>query len=146
MPLDDWMGNLRTTVQAVTGIRKAYKYDEIPANFGTVLPAALIVPVSGEVEYSIGGPNISIHNIQVVVYVTAQVLSNALADAVPFIELVRNAIAADVTLGGTVVHILPGSPFYEGPMGINYGDRQLIGIVFNYMVKENETGSYPVTA
>ena len=144
MTIDTWMPTLRTNIQAVSGIKRAYKYDQIPHKLSG-LPAAVILPVSGEQEYSEGGQSIAIHNIQITVYVTAAVIPKALGDAVPLIEGVRDALAADIQLGGNCIHCLPSSPFYDGPGAIPFGETALIGVVFNVVVKENETGSFAVS-
>jgi len=148
MPIDDWMPTLSTNMEAVAGIEQSHKYDELPSTIH-VFPSMLILPMGGNQEYSKGGPNTAYHVVQMTLYVANQVLPEAYAVAVPFIELVRNALAADMQLGGNCVHCLPvtaPAPFYEGPGSITYGDKEHLGIIFHIIVKENESGDYPVTA
>ncbi len=61
------------------------------------------------------------------------------------IPKVRDKLAGDIQLGGNCVHCLPDEPFYEGPGVITYADREYMGVVFNVIVKENETGSVTVS-
>lgn len=141
MSIETWMPTLRTNIAAVTGIVQASQYDDVPATLST-FPCAIILPVSGAQIYSAGGPNIAIHRVRIAVYVAAQVLPEAYGVAVPFIALIRNKIAANMTLSGLVQHCLPvsdGGNFYEGPGGLAYGDKTHLGIVFNVEVKETET-------
>lgn len=148
MPIDDWMQTLRTNMEAVVGIEQAHKYDELPATLH-VFPSILILPIGGDQEYSKGGPNVAYHVVNMTLYVTNQVSPEAYAVAVPFIELVRNALAADLQLGGNCEHCLPvtaPAPFYEGPGAISYGDKEHLGIIFHIIIKENESGDYPVAA
>jgi di/tricarboxylate transporter len=82
-------------------------------------------------------------------YVVNTVAPEAYAVAVPFIEKVRNALAADIQLGANCEHCMPvtaPAPFYEGPGGITYGDKEHLGIIFHVIVKENESGDFPVAA
>ena len=148
MPIDDWMPTLSANMEAIAGIVQSHKYDELPGTLH-VFPSMLIVPVGGDQEYSLGGPNVAYHVVQMTLYVANTVAPEAYATAVPFIELVRNALAADMQLGATCAHCLPvtaPAPFYEGPGSIEYGDKQHLGIIFRVIVKENESGDYLVAA
>ena len=148
MPIDDWMPTLVANMEAVVGIEQAHQYDDLPAKI-TVVPSMIILPAGGDQEYSLGGPNVAYHVVNMTLYVAIQVLPEAYAVAVPFIELVRNALAADMQLGANCEHCLPvtaPAPFYEGPGSIEYGDKQHLGIIFHIIVKENESGAYPVAA
>ena len=148
MPIDDWMPTLVANMEAVAGIEQAHQYDDLPATIH-VVPSMIILPVGGDQEYSVGGVDVAYHVVNMTLYVAIQVLPEAYAVAVPFIELVRNALAADIQLGATCEHCLPvtaPAPFYEGPGSIEYGDKQHLGIIFHIIVKENESGDYPVAA
>ena len=148
MPIDDWMPTLSTNMEAVAGIEQSHKYDELPATLH-VFPSIIILPVGGDQEYSLGGPNVAYHVVNMTLYVVNTVAPEAYAVAVPFIEKVRNALAADIQLGGNCTHCLPvtaPAPFYEGPGAIPYGDKEHLGIIFHIIVKENESGDYPVAA
>ena len=133
MPIDDWMPTLVANMEAVAGIEQAHQYDQLPATI-SVVPSMIILPVGGDQEYSLGGPNVAYHVVNMTLYVAIQVLPEAYAVAVPFIELVRNALAADIQLGATCEHCLPvtaPAPFYEGPGSIEYGNKQHLGIIFH---------------
>ena len=146
MPIDDWMPTLETNMEAVVGIEQAHQYDNLPGTIH-VFPSMLILPIGGDQEYSLGGPNVAHHVVQMTLYVVNTVAPEAYAVAVPFIELVRNALAADMQLGGNCEYCLPATspaPFYEGPGSIEYGDKQHLGIIFHIVIKENESGDYSV--
>ena len=144
MTISTWMPTLRTNIQGVSGIKRAYKYDQIPHKLSG-LPAAIILPTGGEQEYSEGGPSIAIHNVQITVYVSGTVIPKSMGDVVPLISRVRNALANDIQLGGNCEYCLPDSPFYDGPGALPFGDNIYIGIVFNVKIKENETGGFTVS-
>lgn len=145
MSIADWMPTLKTNIAAVTGITQAHTYLDIP---GTIqaFPTAIIMPVGGQIAYSVGGPKIEMTDVQITLYVSGQILPEAMGLAVPFIALIRDKLAGDVQLGGTVQYILPAEDWFEGPGGIQYGDKQLVGIIFRYIVKENVTADFAVAA
>jgi hypothetical protein len=147
MPLDDWMPTLKSKLAEITEIREVRTYLQMPATIG-VFPMLIILPVEGRYEYSLGGPQIAHHEVQLTLYTAGQLLPEAFGQAVPLIELVRNKLAANMSLGGTVVTILPSeaAPHYDGPGGVRYGDHVHVGIIFRYHVKEREAGAYPVAA
>jgi hypothetical protein len=123
------------------------QYDELPAKLGD-FPCMLLLPMYGRFEYSDGGPQNAHHEIQLNLYVTEQIIGEGFATAIPYIELVRNKLAANMNLGGKVVTILPSqdAPTYDGPGGVLYAGSQHLGIIFRYHVKENEGGTYTVAA
>jgi hypothetical protein len=148
MPIDDWMPVLRDNIASVDGIKQAHKYDELPGTL-SVFPSAIILPIYGDAEYSVGGPIKSYHYVQITVFVANQILPQANSIAVPFIEKVRNKLAGDITLNNTVDHCLPvglGEHFYEGPGSVTYGDKVHMGIIFRVVVKEDESGTFTVSA
>lgn len=147
----EWITALGQLLSTVPGIETAYYPSEtddtaaLPAALG-VFPCAVVLPVRGSMEYSQGGPAVGIHQGQITVYAASQVIPESYAVALPFIKRVRNALAANVTLGGVVDYVLPAAPiFYEGPGGVTYGQdeqgrpRSHLGIVFNVTVKAVET-------
>ena len=148
MPIDDWMPVLESNMAAVDGIKQAHIYSNLPATL-SVFPSAIILPIAGDAEYSEGGPIKSYHNVQITVFVASQILPQANSIAVPFIEKVRNKLARDMTLNNTVEHCLPvglGENFYEGPGAVTYGDKVHMGIIFRVVVKEDEAGTFTVSA
>jgi hypothetical protein len=151
MPIKDWAPTLKANMAAIAVIAEkgqVHLYDELPATI-MVFPTMLIIPMGGDQEYSLGGPAIAHHVVQLTLFVASQLLPEAYAVAVPFIELVRNALAEDMQLGANCEHCLPvtaPAPFYEGPGAIAYGDKEHLGIIFRITVKENESGTYPVSA
>ena len=148
MPIDDWMPTLVANMEAVAGIEQAHGWDTVPGTI-VVFPSMIILPIGGDQEYSVGGPDVAYHVVNMTLYVVNTVAPEAYSVAVPFIELVRNALAADLQLGGNCEICLPvtaPAPFYEGPGSIEYGDKQHLGIIFHIIIKENESGDYEVVA
>lgn len=153
MSIEHWMPALASKLGEITGIEQVHTYADLPAVL-TVLPCLVIMPVAGpEANYSAGGPNISRHQLQATLYVSAQVLPEAYALAVPFIGRVTRKLASALQMGGLtygsgrVNHVIPdpAGPWYQGPGGIDYGTdssgepRRLLGIIFRIEVKETET-------
>jgi len=146
MAIEDWMPVLASTLGAITGVEQVYTYDDLPGVL-TVFPCIVIMPTAGAANYSAGGPGVSMHQLQATLYVSAQILPEAYALAVPFVGRVLRKLAAHLQLGGLVSHLLPdpGGPFYQGPGAIEYGadadgqPRRHLGIIFRLEVKEIET-------
>lgn len=151
MSIEDWMPALADTLGQVSDIEQVHTYLDLPGVL-QVFPCFVVIPVRGNMNYSVGGPNIGLHSVQATLYVSAQVLPEAYAVAMPFIGRVTRKLAANMSLGGKVRHVLPdpAGPFYEGPGGIEYGTaadgtpRRHLGIIFRLEVKETET--YTVSA
>ena len=158
MPIDDWMGTVKTMMQEVHTAAKTAKvvaskgavcgYNEWPGAL-TVMPTSLISVKDGDQTYGMSSPAIAHHNLKIWVFFKGLTLDQSQKMAVPFIELVRNKFATNITLGRNVDHCLPPSPpeiFYSGPGMLRYGDKEYPGLIFNFDVKENETGTFTVSA
>lgn len=137
MAIEDWMPTLGMLLGEVTGIKQAHIYDELPGSL-LAFPALVIMPVSGTQQLA---PGIALHTVQVNLYVAGSVLPEAHGMAVPFIKLIRDKVAANVTLGGLVQYcqpVVPPEKWYEGPGKLDYGDKTHVGIIFRLTVKESE--------
>lgn len=148
MPIDDWMPVLKEKIASVDGIEQVHIYNELPATL-SAFPCAIINVYEGDMEYSAGGPLLAYHYVLINVYTSGQIIPEAEGQAVPFIEKVRNKLAGNMQLNNTVEHCLPvglGERFYEGPGQLPYGGKVHIGIMFRVVVKENEAGTYTVSA
>lgn len=159
MAISDWMPTLITKLGAITGLaavgsqpHRVRGYTDLPAAL-VELPTLIVMPLRAMHEYSAGGPAIWVHQLQATLYVHGGVLPEAFQTAIPYIKLVRDKMAANVTLGGLswsggrVDHWLPQpeAPFYEGPGRVTYagadgGEREYLGLIFRMEVKEIETG------
>lgn len=152
MAIEDWSPTLATNLATISGIVQVHNYDEIP-NSIMVFPSMLIIPQTGATSYSIGGPNITVHQVMLALYLTAQLTAEAQSLGVPFIGLVRDNLAANLMLGGLtwsgdvpgggghVDHVLPVNPpdnWYEGPDQFSFFDKLYMGIIFRIEVKEHE--------
>jgi hypothetical protein len=144
MTISTWMPTLKANMAAVSGILEVRDYNDLP---GSLIPGPtmVILPRSGDMTFSMGGPCLSYHRVELVLYTAANVLPESYKSCIGFIHLVRNAIAADLTLGGTVKEVTPDTPFYETG-AVPYGDKELIGVIFRVTVTEDETGSVTVSA
>jgi hypothetical protein len=140
------MDVLATKLGEISGITQVHKYDSLPAALGG-FPLYVILPLQGSPEYSMGGPQLFFHEVQATLFLANQLLPEAHSQAIPFIELTRNKIAANMGLDGTVEYCMPSdsAPFYDGPGGVNYNQKQYLGIIFRFSVKENETAAYTVS-
>ena len=158
MAISDWMPTLIARLGTITGLaangtqpHRVHGYTDLPATL-LELPTMIVLPLRSPHEYSAGGPAIWVHQLQATLYVSPVVLPEAFAVAIPYIKLVRDKMAANVTLtglswsGGRVAHWLPQADanFYEGPGRVTYagadgGDKEYLGIIFRMEVKEVET-------
>lgn len=137
MALEDWMPELQFVMAEVEGLEQVHIYDDLPGSL-MAFPCLVILPTQGEMEYGASAPATAVHEVQMTLYVAPQVLPEANGLAVPFIRKIRDQLAGHVQLNGTVNYILPGSPFYQGPGGIQYGDKTHVGVIFRVRVKEVE--------
>ena len=143
MAIGDWIGELKTVMMGITGMAAVYKHDEVP---GTLIefPCMILMPQIGSGEYSVAGPNMTVHQVQCTLYVAPQLLTSAYGTAVSMINLWMRAVVANTRLNGTVAYCRPaaGRPWYQGPgaIGFNYGDKNLLGVIFSLDVKERESG------
>ena len=139
MAIEDWMGALKDLMLSVEGIITVRSYDDLPGSLAGY-PGMIIMPVGGSQDYS---PGISIHRVELTLYLTSQVLPEAYGKATLLIKKVRDKLASDVTLGGLVQHVAPpeGGDFYEGPgsMGYRFSNTEHVGIKFFVNVKDLET-------
>ena len=141
MALQTWFPVLVSKMEEVDGILKAHSFEDLPAAI-SASPTMIVLPIEGQFEYSEGGPFSGQHEVQGTLYVTSQLAAEAYKQVVPFIERVRDKLAANISLDNTVATILPSAsaPFYDGPGGILYAKKQYLGIIFRWTVKENESG------
>lgn len=159
MPVDDWAPVIKTHLQAIHTAALAaeeipvegeiYGYDEWPPVL-EMLPASLVGTAGGSQDYGLGNPAIAFHNVRIWFYFS---LGTSLAEAQkmawPFVERVRNEFANDMQLGDTAdIFHPPPAPgiFYDGPGLLEYAGKQYAGIIFDYLLKDNESGTFPVSA
>ena len=141
MAIDTWMPTLKEILAEIEGIEQVHTYDELPGSL-MAFPCLVIMPESGSQSYGMSAPGIAIHRVKVTLYVASVFMPEAMGKAVPFIELIRDKLAAHMNLEGMVSYCLPVNPpdaFYEGPNGLSYGDKVHTGINFYLVVKEVES-------
>ncbi len=100
-------------------------------------PIALIVPSIGLEQTYASSAILAEHTAVVISLYTAQGFLPEAADiAIGFIDLIQKKLAANFSLDGTVSHIRPLAPWWEGPAGLEYAGELYTGINFFYEVKE----------
>ena len=138
MAIEDWAGTLKSKMAEITQIRQVHKYDEFPGSI-MAFPTMIILPERGTGDLQVGR---SWHYLIMNLYVAGQVLPEGYGLAVPFIKLVRNKLAANLKLDGTVESCEPlrfdEGNFYEGPGSLPYNQKNHLGIIFRVKVKESE--------
>lgn len=153
MPIENWMPTLIDKLGQIPGLAQGSQphrirgYSDLPGAIDEML-TGIVLPLRATHQYSAGGPGVWVHELQFTLYTPGLVLPEAYATLVPFIRLVRDKMAANVTLGGLewgdgrVSHWLPlaDAPFYEGPGAVGYGGAEHQGIIFHMELKEVETG------
>lgn len=148
MAIKDWMPILRERIGELDGLDGGVRdYTDIPSKF-MEFPVALILPRSGEIEYSVG-LSVEFTNVMIIIVTAATVLPESFSLAVPFIARIRDKIAGNLQLDNTVENIMPiarPAVWYEGPGVIEFGGMNLTGITFFYTVKEDVSGDFTVKA
>ncbi len=97
--------------------------------------------LGGSQLYSAGGPGIAFHDLQMNIFTAGQFLPEALSLSIDLLIQIRNKLAANVTLDGTVNYVLPVEPpaqWYEGPGRLAFGDKVHTGLILRLTVKETE--------
>ncbi len=152
MAIEDWSPVLKFNLLKIDGIRQVHNPDELP-NVIMANPSLLIIPQSQAAMWSVAGPNITVHQILLALFTTAQINAESHGRLNHFVPLVRNRLAANIMLGGLVWggdvagggghidHVLPVNPpdnWAEGPDAFTYFDKLYLGIMFRIEVKEHE--------
>ncbi len=156
MAIENWMPTLETKVGEITGLdggaRSPYQSSNdstgLPHSLGE-LPVAIILPTAMQVEYSVAGPFIEVTDVQITIYVVTGILAEAMNSVIPFVQRMRDKLAANISLSSTVNHILPvaaPAKWMEGPGGVEYARKIYTGVIFHYQVKENVSGDFTVSA
>lgn len=147
MAIPTWMSTLRTNIEAISAIKEARTPDEFPGRL-SAFPTALINVVQvPSWEFSLGGPILGFYDVDIVVYLAAQVLPEAYGRAYDSLLWdVRDKIASDIQLGGNAESVRFLEPAMEGPGSIEYGTDTFIGLIYHIQVKVNEAGDYTVSA
>ena len=158
MSISDWEPTLIARLGTITGLavvgtqpHRVRGYTDLPAAI-VELPTMIVLPLRAVHQYSAGGPAVWVHELQATLYISPVVLPESFQKAIPFIKLVRDKMAANLTLtglswsGGRVSHWLPqtDAPFYEGPGRVTYAgadgtEKEYLGIIFRMELKEVET-------
>lgn len=143
----EWLDVLASKLTGLTGVSQVNPGTQLP---GKVMPGTVVITVvNGDLNYSAGGPNIWLHSVRIVYYASPGILPEAYQACYRVIKPIVEALAANVTLDGTVQHIerdARAARLYEGPGTINYGDTPHTGVAFNYEVKELADTSLDVSA
>ncbi len=142
MAVEDWAANLTSVLEGVDGVEQVHQYDDLPSQI-VASPSIIWMPTGGSQSYGLSAPAVALHQVQITLYIKAPLLPEGVGLAVPFIKKIRDVLAANIKLGGTVAYLLPPpeEPFYQGPASLTYGEKIHTGINFFMVVKEVETVS-----
>jgi hypothetical protein len=137
--IEDWKDDLTKVLRGIQGIEEVRAYDELPGAI-VVSPTLIWLPMRGTQSYGKSAPGIAFHRVQLSLFVTAQLLPEGAGRVVPFIGRVRNRLALNLQLGGSVTQMIPvpDGDWYEGPATLSYGQRVFTGVNFYIEVKEVE--------
>ncbi len=109
--IETWAPELTSILEGVTGVKQVHPYDKLPGKIG-VNGSVIWLPVSGpELTYGLSTPNIQITQVQITLYLTVQLLPQGVGKAIPFIDRIPRALAANMTLNGKLI------TFCQGRMG-----------------------------
>ena len=135
--IESWASTLTSVLQLVEGVGQVCQYDRLPPKI-LVDRTVVWLPNDGpSLVYGLSSPAVAIIQVQITIYLTAALLPQGVGKAVPFIDRIPRALAANMTLGGTVNYILPRAEIpWEGPAALSYGEQVLTGINFYYQVKK----------
>ena len=127
------------TAREIKGIGEVYSYNEWPASI-KALPTALIGVVNGNLTYQSSWAGPIQHSVGIWIYFPGVTLAEAMKQAVPIIERVKDKFAANLQLAGNVDNFMPAPGiWYEGPGEIGYGGAEFIGLKFNYLMKMKQS-------
>lgn len=145
--IENWMPVLKAKIKEIQGLEGVRDYTDLPGSLQE-FPLAIIMPTAGDLQYSAGGPCLMFTDVVITIYTAGQILPEAMSQAVPFISLVRDKLAANIQLNNTVHNIGPVSDgrWFEGPGQIEYANKNHVGIMFRYTVKENINTELTVSA
>lgn len=140
MSIETWMPRLARLFEEVPGMEVVYTFENLPGSL-QAFPATVIMPTGGSQTYGASSPGIAYHDVQANVFMAAQFLPEGLKLGVQMISRIRNKLAANITLDGTVAFVLPIEPpgqWYEGPGRLEFGDKTHTGLILRLRVKETE--------
>ncbi|MCK5564538.1 MAG: hypothetical protein KAJ07_04775 [Planctomycetes bacterium] len=155
MSFADFAGEIKTNMDtamaaAVTaglfgGTPMVYNYDKWPGALVGV--SALIGQRKVDGQYGAGEPAVDHYDTKIWVYMPAFLtIAIAMGPSVDLYPIVRDQFAKNMQLSGKVEHILPAAPSMDGPGWFEYAGKKVIGVIFNFDVKENVSGEFTVSA
>lgn len=143
--LVDWMPTLASKLGEITGLTGANAggvryYADMPHAL-MEFPIGLLTTIDGAVGPSASQGTIDLTQLQFTVFMPQPFLPETHSVLIPYIALVRNKLAANVTLGGLVSRVGPSSEakFWSGPGAVRYADKEHGGIIFRLEVKHRTT-------
>lgn len=152
--LEDWVDTLADVFAVSDGkggtVKSYHFYDrpEFPGSI-TVFPCAVTVPQRCRPMYSLGGPLVDYWQGITELHIAPNNDMSLIPYAVRFVKRVRDAAAANLTLGGRVAHFLIRQDIPDaiaGPVKIRWAEDEPWhwGLVVAWEVKDAE--SYTVSA
>jgi hypothetical protein len=127
---------------------RVFEVAEFPEALG-VFPCAITYPVHLRPVYSAGGPCIDLWRGVTEFHLFPSASKSNLPALTLYFARIRAAAAGSITLGGRVAHFLIRTDVdgLLGPVELKYGTEEPHwGILCNWEVKENVSGSFAVAA
>lgn len=139
MAIENWKDELTKVLSEISGIEEVRAYDDLPGQI-LVSPTLIWYPASGTQSYGMGSPAVAFHRVKLSLLISVALLPEGAGRAVPLIAVVRNKLAQNIQLGGTVTQMVPAPDgnFYEGPATMMYGEKIYTGVSFYLEIKEVE--------
>lgn len=138
MSLDTAIDGLRTALSAMTGLKRTY--DDPPESISD-FPSLIVYSKSGTMLYTASG-GYSLHALVAEVYLSRQVLPEAIDAAKVWPDRVYAILKADQTLGGAVSHVVwdtqTGLGLRYQMLPLQYNQNLHFGVRFEITVKVNE--------
>ena len=131
--LDDTLTALNAKLRAMTGIVRWY--DDPPESLNE-FPCGISYVSAGDLNPMAGGWSLGRHTLTFNIYHARQVLPTAIDAAKVWPYRVLTALAADLTLGGTVETLVAAPPMLRYRFGpLQYGDNTHYGCTFDITAK-----------
>ncbi|KAF0109464.1 MAG: hypothetical protein FD147_2239 [Chloroflexi bacterium] len=125
---------------------KSYLLEEIPESVN-VFPSAISFLESVDANYSLGGPSTGVYQGKTEFHLTGSLVRSQMGFVMQFPDKVIAAAATKLTLDGKVVNFRIVNPGSIKPVQLTWGNEQEhFGLIVPWIVQENQSGKYTVSA
>lgn len=150
MAVTDWIDQVAKIFEIADGrggtvtSYRPYEKGEFPEAISD-FPCAIHYTLGVRNQYSLGGPCLDYYQGVSEFHLTPSTAKSLIPYCMTFISKIRDAAAANITLGGRVAHFLleMEEVSQQGPVSLQYGGEEPHwGIVVRWEVKEDVTGDF----